>query len=108
MQQVLQRVVDAVGWDGTVAGEAVDLHSGTRFAPEFRRRLTVSYPPIDTSAYVAHRYPAELVTYMRGHGRRNAQGQGPGRIASTALTSWRGCAASRAPLSISPCCPARR
>jgi geranylgeranyl diphosphate synthase, type II len=27
MQQVLQRVVDAVGWDGSVAGEAVDLHS---------------------------------------------------------------------------------
>ena len=27
MQQVIQRVVDAVGWDGTVAGEAVDLHS---------------------------------------------------------------------------------
>lgn len=27
MQQVLQRVVDAVGWDGTVGGEAVDLHS---------------------------------------------------------------------------------
>jgi len=26
MQQVLQRVVDAVGWDGTIAGEAVDLH----------------------------------------------------------------------------------
>jgi geranylgeranyl diphosphate synthase type II len=26
MQQVLQRVVDAVGWDGSVAGEAVDLH----------------------------------------------------------------------------------
>jgi geranylgeranyl diphosphate synthase type II len=25
---VLQRVVDAVGWDGTIAGEAVDLHSG--------------------------------------------------------------------------------
>ena len=24
---VVQRVVDAVGWDGTVAGEAVDLHS---------------------------------------------------------------------------------
>lgn len=24
---------------------------------------------IDTSAYVAHRYPAELVDYMRGHGR---------------------------------------
>jgi len=27
MQQLLQRVVDAVGWDGSVAGEAVDLHS---------------------------------------------------------------------------------
>jgi geranylgeranyl diphosphate synthase type II len=25
--QVVQRVVEAVGWDGTVAGEAVDLHS---------------------------------------------------------------------------------
>ena len=25
--QVVERVVDAVGWDGTVAGEAVDLHS---------------------------------------------------------------------------------
>ncbi len=27
MQVVLRRVVDAVGWDGTIAGEAVDLHS---------------------------------------------------------------------------------
>jgi len=27
MQQVMQRVIDAVGWDGTIAGEAVDLHS---------------------------------------------------------------------------------
>ncbi|HEU4888560.1 MAG TPA: polyprenyl synthetase family protein [Thermoanaerobaculia bacterium] len=27
MPQVLQRVVDAVGWNGTIAGEAVDLHS---------------------------------------------------------------------------------
>jgi geranylgeranyl diphosphate synthase, type II len=27
MQQVVQRVVDAVGWDGTIGGEAVDLHS---------------------------------------------------------------------------------
>jgi geranylgeranyl pyrophosphate synthase len=25
--EVMQRVVDAVGWDGTIAGEAVDLHS---------------------------------------------------------------------------------
>lgn len=27
MPQVIKRVVEAVGWDGTVAGEAVDLHS---------------------------------------------------------------------------------
>ncbi len=27
MQQVMQRVVDAVGWNGTIAGEAVDLHN---------------------------------------------------------------------------------
>ncbi|MGN6184723.1 MAG: polyprenyl synthetase family protein [Thermoanaerobaculia bacterium] len=27
MQQVMDRVVDAVGWNGTIAGEAVDLHS---------------------------------------------------------------------------------
>lgn len=29
LPQVVQRVVDAVGWDGTIAGESVDLHSGT-------------------------------------------------------------------------------
>jgi geranylgeranyl diphosphate synthase type II len=27
LQQVIDRVVEAVGWDGTIAGEAVDLHS---------------------------------------------------------------------------------
>jgi geranylgeranyl diphosphate synthase type II len=27
MQQVIDRVVEAVGWNGTIAGEAVDLHS---------------------------------------------------------------------------------
>ena len=27
MQQVMQRIFDAVGWNGTIAGEAVDLHS---------------------------------------------------------------------------------
>ncbi len=27
VQQVIKRVVDAVGWDGTIAGQAVDLHS---------------------------------------------------------------------------------
>ena len=34
--------------------------------------LATKYPNvyIDTSAYAAHRYPAELVTYLRGHGRR--------------------------------------
>ena len=29
MQRVIQRVVDAVGWNGTIAGEAVDLHSAS-------------------------------------------------------------------------------
>ncbi len=34
--------------------------------------LATKYPNvyIDTSAYAAHRYPAELVQYLRGHGRR--------------------------------------
>jgi uncharacterized protein len=34
--------------------------------------LATKYPNvyIDTSAYTAHRYPAELVEYLRGHGRR--------------------------------------
>ena len=34
--------------------------------------LATKYPNmhIDTSAYAAHRYPAELVEYLRGHGRR--------------------------------------
>ena len=34
--------------------------------------LATNYPyvHIDTSAYAAHRYPRELVEYMRGHGRR--------------------------------------
>jgi predicted TIM-barrel fold metal-dependent hydrolase len=33
--------------------------------------LATKYPNmyIDTSAYTAHRYPAELIEYMRGHGR---------------------------------------
>jgi glycogen(starch) synthase len=35
-----------------LAAEAVDLHCGTGFAAECDRRVTVSYPPIDTSAYV--------------------------------------------------------
>lgn len=34
------------------AAQDVDLHCGTRFAEQCRRRLTVSYPPIDTSAYL--------------------------------------------------------
>jgi predicted TIM-barrel fold metal-dependent hydrolase len=34
--------------------------------------LATKYPNvhIDTSAYAVHRYPAELVDYLRGHGRR--------------------------------------
>lgn len=35
-----------------LAAEAVDLHCGTRFAPQCRDRVTVSYPPIDTAAYL--------------------------------------------------------
>ena len=35
-----------------LAAEAVDLHCGTRFAAECDRRVTVSYPPIDTSAFL--------------------------------------------------------
>lgn len=34
------------------SAEAVDEHCGTRFAAECRTRVTVSYPPIDTAAYV--------------------------------------------------------
>jgi glycogen synthase len=34
------------------SAEAVDAHSGTRFAEQCRERVTVSYPPIDSSAYV--------------------------------------------------------
>ncbi|MGW4110562.1 glycosyltransferase [Actinosynnema sp. NPDC004786] len=34
------------------AAETVDAHCGTRLAEECRRRVTVSYPPIDTSAYL--------------------------------------------------------
>ncbi|WFE28124.1 glycosyltransferase [Solwaraspora sp. WMMD791] len=34
------------------AAEQVDAHCGTGFAEQCRRRVTVSYPPIDTSAYL--------------------------------------------------------
>jgi glycosyltransferase involved in cell wall biosynthesis len=34
------------------SAEAVDTHCGTRFAEACRRRIMVSYPPIDTSAYL--------------------------------------------------------
>jgi len=34
------------------AAEAVDRHCGTRFAPEFSDRVTVSYPPIDAAAFL--------------------------------------------------------
>lgn len=34
------------------SAEDVDRHCGTRLAVECRRRVTVSYPPIDTSAYL--------------------------------------------------------
>jgi glycogen synthase len=35
-----------------LAAEAVDMHCGTRFAQQCRARVTVSYPPIDASAYI--------------------------------------------------------
>jgi glycogen(starch) synthase len=35
-----------------LSAQAVDLHCGTRFASECQDRVTVSYPPIDTSAYI--------------------------------------------------------
>ena len=34
------------------AAETIDQHCGTRFAPVCRERVTVSYPPIDTAAYL--------------------------------------------------------
>jgi glycosyltransferase involved in cell wall biosynthesis len=34
------------------AAEAVDMHCGTRFAEQCAARVTVSYPPVDTSAYL--------------------------------------------------------
>ncbi len=34
------------------AAEAVDRHCGTRFGPQCRERVTVSYPPIDASAFL--------------------------------------------------------
>jgi glycosyltransferase involved in cell wall biosynthesis len=35
-----------------LAAEAVDMHCGTRFARQCQDRVTVSYPPIDASAYI--------------------------------------------------------
>jgi glycogen(starch) synthase len=34
------------------SAEQVDAHCGTKFAEECRRRVTVSYPPIDSAAYL--------------------------------------------------------
>ncbi|WP_198943602.1 glycosyltransferase [Actinokineospora bangkokensis] len=36
----------------TAAARDVDAHCGTRFAQECQRRVEISYPPVDTSAYV--------------------------------------------------------
>lgn len=43
-QYTLEEIVDSA--------EQVDAHCGTRFAAECRRRVRVSYPPIDSSAYL--------------------------------------------------------
>jgi glycosyltransferase involved in cell wall biosynthesis len=37
-----------------LSAEAVDLHCGTHFARACQERVTVSYPPIDASAYLDH------------------------------------------------------
>jgi glycosyltransferase involved in cell wall biosynthesis len=42
-----------------LAAETVDRNCGTRFAPQCRARVAVSYPPIDTSAYL-HLDPAAV------------------------------------------------
>lgn len=67
MQQVLQRVVDAVGWDGTIAGEAVDLHSeGSRLdfdTLEFihsRKTGTLFVAAAAVGAMLANVHPAPL------------------------------------------------
>ncbi|HEV2782891.1 MAG TPA: glycosyltransferase [Actinophytocola sp.] len=49
------------------AAGAVDAHCGTRFADECRRRVSVSYPPIDTSAYL-DLDPSHVDATLRGRG----------------------------------------
>jgi glycosyltransferase involved in cell wall biosynthesis len=49
------------------AAEAVDTHCGTRFAEACRRRISVSYPPIDTSAYL-HLDPELVDAALRRRG----------------------------------------
>ncbi|MFD5827895.1 glycosyltransferase [Lentzea sp. NPDC060358] len=47
--------------------ETVDAHCGTRFARQCARRISVSYPPIDTSAYL-DLAPALVDTALRRRG----------------------------------------
>ncbi|HUP48240.1 MAG TPA: polyprenyl synthetase family protein [Thermoanaerobaculia bacterium] len=62
---VMQRVVDAVGWDGTIAGEAVDLHSeGTKL--EF-----------DTLEFIHSRKTGALFVAAAAVGAMLANGDGP-------------------------------
>ncbi|HEU5474257.1 MAG TPA: glycosyltransferase [Actinophytocola sp.] len=49
------------------AAGAVDTHCGTRFAEQCRRRVSVSYPPIDTAAYL-HLDPELVDTALRRRG----------------------------------------
>jgi glycogen synthase len=49
------------------AAEAVDAHCGTRFTNECVRRITVSYPPIDTAAYL-DLDPAEVDVALKRRG----------------------------------------
>jgi glycogen synthase len=51
------------------AAAAVDAHCGTRFAPQCRRRVTVSYPPINTADYL-HLDPARVDAALARRGLR--------------------------------------
>ena len=81
-----------------VAAEAVDRHCGTRFAPQCRDRVTVSYPPIDAAAFLdtelARRLDAALA--RRGLERDGYVCSCPGSPGPRVSTISRGLRGSRA------------
>ncbi len=65
------------------SAEAVDAHCGTRFADRCRDRVTVSYPPIDSRAYVdLDQADIDAALARRGPRRRTAT--------SCSCPGWRG------------------